>query len=49
VRVREERRVVEERRDASERSGASGMGEARRGGGEDGRVEEERHDLGGNG
>jgi hypothetical protein len=40
------RRVGEERRGASEKRGASGKGAVRRGGGEDGRVKEERRDLG---
>jgi hypothetical protein len=44
--VGKERRVGEERRGASEKRGASGTGAARRGGGEDGRVKEERRDLG---
>jgi hypothetical protein len=42
------RRVGEEWRGASEKRGASGTGMAMRGGGEDGRVEEEQRDLGGN-
>jgi hypothetical protein len=41
--------VREERRGASEKRGVSGTGVARRDDGEDGCVEEERHDLGGNG
>jgi hypothetical protein len=40
TRVREERRVGEERRGTSEKRGASGMGAARRGGGDDDRGRE---------
>jgi hypothetical protein len=39
------RRVGEEQRGTSEKRGASGTGTARRGGGEDGCVEEEQRDL----
>jgi hypothetical protein len=41
VHVGEERRVEEEQCGTSEKRGASGTGVTRRGGGENGRVEEE--------
>jgi hypothetical protein len=47
--VGEERRVREELHLVSEKRGASGTGTVRRGGGEDGSIEEERRDLGENG